>query len=160
MYELALGLGRPEIPTRIRLADGLLAAGQRVRAGTQYRIAVERRPSSAEARDALGRFHFEVSEYDAAVRELEESVRLEPDKALYWNNLGAAFRMAGRPDDSLRATEEAVRLDPRAPEPYYNRGLTLESLGRTEEARRQYLLALELDPLYAPAQAALVRSSG
>ena len=82
--------------------------------------------------------------------ELEESVRLEPGEALYWNNLGAAFRMAGRPDDSLGAIDEAVRLDPRAPEPYYNRGLTLESLGRTEEARRQYLLALELDPLNDP----------
>ncbi len=159
LFERALRLGRPELPTRIRIADGLLAADQPIRARTQYRIAVENRPSSAEARDALGRCLAATGEPEQATRQLEEAVRLEPGNALYWNNLGAAFRMAGHYEESLRAVDEAARLDPRAPEPYYNRGLTLDALDRTSEARRQYLLALELDPLHAPARAALSRSS-
>ncbi|HYW69089.1 MAG TPA: tetratricopeptide repeat protein, partial [bacterium] len=158
-FERALLLGRPEIPTRIRLADGLAAAGQTIRARMQYQLAVSRRPSSAEARDALGRFYLATGEFERGVLELEEAVGLEPGEALYWNNLGAGLRMAGRPEDSLPAIEEAVRLDPLAPEPYYNRGLTLKALGRTEEARRQFLLALELDPQYKPAVTALLSSS-
>ena len=159
LFDRALKLGRPELPTRIRVADGLLAANQPIRARTQDRIAVEHHPASAEARDALGRCLAATGEPEQATWELEEAVRLEPDNALYWNNLGAALRMAGRHEESLPAIDEAVRLDPTAPEPYYNRGLTLDALGRTSEARRQYLLALELDPGHGPARSALDRAS-
>ena len=156
-FERALALGRPDVPTRLRLADALSAQGREPEALAQYEAAVAARPSSAEARDALGRFCAETGRLDRAVSELEEATRLEPDEPLYWNNLGAALRLAGRPEAALQAVDEAARLDPRAPEPYYNRGLTLEALGRTEEARRQYLLALELDPASVPARAALSR---
>ena len=83
------------------------------------------------------------------------AVELDDDESIYWNNLGAALRMAGRHEESLRAIDEAARLSPRAVEPYYNRGLTLEALGRTNEARRQFLLALEISPGHTPARAAL-----
>jgi len=157
-FEHALMLGRPDVPARLRLADALLATGRAPEARAQYETTVSRRPSSAEARDALGRFHAAVREADPAVRQFEEAVRLAPGSAVYWNNLGAAYRMAGRPEESLRAIDEAARLNPRAAEPYYNRGLTLDALGRTSEARRQYLLALEINPGLAPARAALDRN--
>jgi len=158
-FERALALGKPDVPARLRLADALLAAGRRGEARTELENAVTHRPSSAEARDAFGRFLAATGNADDAVDELRRAVELDCEESIYWNNLGAAYRMAGRHEESLGAIDEATRLDPRASEPYYNRGLTLEATGRTNEARRQYLLALELDPMNLPARSALDRSS-
>jgi 4-hydroxybenzoate polyprenyltransferase/Tfp pilus assembly protein PilF len=158
-FERALVLGRPDVPTRLRLADAFLATGRKDEALTELEAAVARRPSSPDAHDALGRFLAAAGDADGAVAELRRAVGLDDDGSVYWNNLGAAYRMAGRHEESLRAIDEAVRLSPRATEPYYNRGLTLDALGRTNEARRQYLLALELDPMNLPARSALDRSS-
>ena len=157
-FERALVLGRPDVPARLRLADALLATGRTREARAQCQTAVTRRPSSAEAHDALGRFLAAAGNADGAVEELLRAVELDDEESLYWNNLGAAYRMAGRHEESLRAIDEASRLNPRASEPYYNRGLTLEATGRTNEARRQYLLALELDPMNLPARSALGRA--
>jgi 4-hydroxybenzoate polyprenyltransferase/Flp pilus assembly protein TadD len=158
-FERALVLGRPDIPTRLRLADALLATGRRDEAGTELEVAVARRPSSPDAHDALGRFLAATGNAEGAVAELRRAVELDGEEPVYWNNLGAVYRMAGRHEESLGAIDEATRLNPHAPEPYYNRGLTLEATGRTNEARRQYLLALELDPMNLPARSALNRSS-
>lgn len=154
-FESALRLGQPEIPTRLRLGEALEATGRTDDARAQYETAVERRPSSGDAHDAYGRFLSAAGEAARAVEEFSEAIEIEPDEAVYWNNLGAAERDLKRFDESLAALDEATRLAPRMLDPYFNRGALYLEVGRTNEARRQFLLALEIDPGFVPAREAL-----
>lgn len=156
-FENGLRLGQPDVPTRLRLAEALEASGRRDEARAQYDLAVERRPSSADAHDAYGRFLSVTGEPDRAVEEFAEAVEIEPAESVYWNNLGTAYRDLSRFDEALAALDEATRLAPRMLDPYYNRGALFLQAGRTNEARRQFLLALEIDPTFSPARDALER---
>jgi len=153
----ALRLGQPDVPARIRLADALDRLGRKADARDQYRTTVARKPDSAQARDALARFHHLAGDLDDAVREFREAVRLDPGEPVFWNNLGTAHRSRREFPAALEALETATRLAPRMVDPGYNRGQVYEALGSEEEARRQYLLALELDPSFSPARQALGR---
>jgi len=98
-FERALVLGRPDVPARLRLADAFLATGRRNEARTELETAVARRPSSPDAHDALGRFLAATGNADGAVAELRQAVELDDEESVYWNNLGAAYRMAGRHEE-------------------------------------------------------------
>jgi 4-hydroxybenzoate polyprenyltransferase/Tfp pilus assembly protein PilF len=153
----ALRLGQHDVPTRLRLAEALEGAGRTEEARRQYETAVERRPSSADAHDAYGRFLSVNGRPDEAVEEFSQAVEIESTESVYWNNLGAAYRDLGQFDRALAALDEATRLAPRMLDPYFNRGALYLQTGRTNEARRQFLLALEIDPSFAPAREALER---
>ena len=154
-FACALRLGQPDVPARIRLADALGRMGRSEEAGIQYETAVARRPSSGEARDALGRFYHLRGDLHDAVAQFTEAVRLAPQEPAFWNNLGTAYRSQRDYPAALGALATATRLAPRMVDPYYNRGQIYDDLGRKEEARREYLLALEIDPSFEPARVAL-----
>ncbi len=154
-FSRALRAGQPEIPARLRLGEAFIAMGRMEEARAELGMAVDRRPSSAEAHDALGKFYNMSREPDLAAHEFTQATELDPDEPVFWNNLGVAEREAGRFEESLAALNTAGELAPRMIDPYYNRGQLFERLGRSDEARRQYLLALEINPSFAPARAAL-----
>ncbi len=157
-FTRALALGQPEIPTGIRLADAYVASGRMRSAGSELEDILRRHPSSAQAHDSYGKFLNASGRYGAAALQFRKAIELEPDVAVFWNNLGVALRLKRDYDGSLEALDEATRLAPRSPDPYYNRGELARAVGREDEARRQYLLALELDPDFVPARAALDRA--
>ncbi len=154
-FTRALRAGQPDVPARMRMAEALLVMGKVEEAHAEFSTTVERRPSSPEAHDALGKFYNVVRQPALAAEQFAEATRLDPDEPVFWNNLGVAHREAGRFLESLSALDTATELAPRMIDPYFNRGQALERMGRGEEARRQYMLALELDPSFGPARAAL-----
>ena len=151
----ALRVGEPDVPTRIRLADALSVEGDVDGARSHYETAVRRRPSSAEAWDALGRFYHSMGRTEGALDPLRRAVALDPGEATYWNNLAVALRDLGRTEEALAALDRALSLDARLADAYYNRGVIYAALGHPGKARGQYLLALEIDPGFAPARQAL-----
>ncbi|MCD4689847.1 UbiA family prenyltransferase [bacterium] len=154
-FSHALRAGQPDIPARLRLGEAFLAVGRMDEARAELRTAADRRPSSAQAHDALGKFYNVSREPNLAAEQFARAVELAPNEPVFWNNLGVAEREAGRFEQSLTALDNAGKLAPRMVDPYYNRGQVLERLGRDDAARREYLLALEIDPSFTPARAAL-----
>ena len=47
-----------------------------------------------------------------AVSLAEQAVRLRPDRKIYWNTLGAAYRQSGQPGPAVAAIERSLRLGP------------------------------------------------
>ena len=83
---------------------------------------------------------------------LEDASRLEPDNAMVWTNLAAAylgklpFATPEMQDKAIEAFRSALRLDPRAPHVNYNLGLIYLERQDVEQAALYFYAALETDP--------------
>jgi len=100
------------------------------------RRAVAIDPDLSEGRVALGQTYALRYDYAAAVSELREAVRLEPDNALAWDLLSWALGYEQPPDalEAEKAAQEAVRLQPNSAAPQYHLGRALLFQARYPEA--------------------------
>jgi tetratricopeptide (TPR) repeat protein len=73
-------------------------------------------PQYPSALATLMRFYADNPNPDPIVRLCETAVRLSPNDAHYWADLGAAYDWAGRPNDALHAFERARDLFPNSPD--------------------------------------------
>jgi len=82
----------------------------------------------------------------AALREYQEAVRLNPQRAVYHYNLATTLYRLSRPAEALPAAQAAVALD-RTDADYHNRlNQILYSLGRFSEALAAIQEAIRLEP--------------
>jgi len=94
------------------------------------------------AKDNLGDFEGAIADYD-------EAIRLDPEYAGAYNNRGLAKYDLGDLEGALADYDEAIRLDPEYALAYYNRGLAKFNLSDFEGALADYDEAIRLDPEYA-----------
>ena len=76
-----------------------------------------REPSPAQARPRLPRLHNSAGpqvqgELDQAIAEYHEAIRLNPDRASAYNNIGLVLRSQGKPRRAAAEFREAIRLQP------------------------------------------------
>ena len=74
----------------------------------------------------------------------DEAIRLNPQNAKAYNNLGVLHHEGRNYQWAIEDFDEAIRLDPEYAKAYNNRGLTYQSLGKVEEAERDFQKAKEL----------------
>jgi tetratricopeptide (TPR) repeat protein len=72
-------------------------------------------PQYPSALATLMRFYADNPNPEPIVSLCETAVRLSPNDAQYWADLGAAYDWAGRPNDALQAFERARDLFPNSP---------------------------------------------
>ncbi len=90
-------------------------------------------------------------QYDRAIAEFRAAIAIEPQYALAYNQLGYAYRAAGRLSAAEDAFAQYVRLVPDDPNPYDSYAELLLLLGRFDESIAQYRKALRLDAHFAGA---------
>jgi protein O-mannosyl-transferase len=78
----------------------------------------------------------------------EHTVRVDPDNARAYSNLGVVLAGRNRMTEAIRAYEEALRLHPGVPQTLYNLGFALESTGQADAAATRYAEAIRLAPDY------------
>ncbi|NEP44328.1 MAG: tetratricopeptide repeat protein, partial [Okeania sp. SIO2H7] len=67
----------------------------------------------AKIYNALGFAYFAKEQYDIAIRQYKEAVKLAPDYAIAYNNLGHAYEKKKLTAQALEAYEEALKLEPK-----------------------------------------------
>jgi hypothetical protein len=123
----------------------------------QYREAVRRVPTYAEAHNNLGLALAQQDRFVEAVEHYREALRLRPDYTGVHTNLGMALAKQGRTEEALQYFVDAVALRPSSAEAHNNLGLILVRAGRTEKAEAQFREALRLQPDLRDAQSNLER---
>jgi tetratricopeptide (TPR) repeat protein len=94
-----------------------------------------------------GVIHFANGDYEAALRDFAEAVRLQPTLGIAYANIGYTYAAQQRWPDALEPLNRGIELGVEEPhKAYYNRGIANEEAGRVAEAYRDYLKAAELAP--------------
>ena len=92
----------------------------------------------------------EKEEYDKAIADFDEAIRLDPKDAEAYNDRGEAWYAKDDLDKAIADYDEAIRLDPDFAEAYRNRGLLLRRDGEYDKAIADFNEAIRLDPKDAP----------
>jgi len=123
-------------------------------------------PQSPDERYRVAVLHAGQGMVAEAVKELEELVKVAPDHAVAYNDLGVLYYRLGDPGRSLSAHEQAVRLEPRNPTFRKNlANLYYSALGRTDDAIRYFTEVLrdypqDVEVLLALGQISAVNNLG
>ena len=92
-----------------------------------------------------------LGDFDSAIRDYDEAIRLNPRAADAFNNRGNAFRTRDEQDRALRDYDEAIRLDPHYAHAFNNRGIIALELGDARKAVLDFDHAIVEDGQYANA---------
>ena len=77
---------------------------------------------------------YKLEDYEGAVRNFDEAIKLIPDNPLYYSNLGNAYFQMGEKQKGIENYDKAIKLDPGSAEKYYSwRGFQLYSQEDNEE---------------------------
>jgi tetratricopeptide (TPR) repeat protein len=105
--------------------------------------------SKAEAAFNRGNVFYKKKDYDKAISDFTEAIRLDPNYAQSYNNRGIAYAGNKEYDKAISDFTEAIRLNPNYAESYFNRGNAYDE--EYDKAISDYNKAIRLDPRYAKA---------
>ena len=95
--------------------------------------------------------YLELGQTKEAIDRFEAAVRLKPDSADGYFNLGTALMRAGRLDEAIDRYRDALRIRPDSAAAHNNLGNALDEQGRLDEALAHYRETLRLQPEHAGA---------
>ena len=126
-----------------------------------YKKSIEFFPT-AEAHTFLGWTYSFKGDYEAAVRECQIAIEVDPDFGNPYNDIGAYLIELRRYEEAipwLKKAMEAKRYEPRH-YPHTNLARVYVKQGKPHDAIRELKRALELEPQYKPAAVELHRLLG
>lgn len=89
--------------------------------------------------------------FDEAETCFRQAVKLKPDYAIAYGNLGLALHDQGKLDEAEANLHKALKLNPDFAEAHNNLGMTFHSSGRPDEAEACFRQAIKLNPDYTKA---------
>jgi tetratricopeptide (TPR) repeat protein len=90
-------------------------------------------------------------DYDRAIQDFNEAIRLQPNRADVFNNRGMAFDYKGDYDQAIQDYNEAIRLKADYADAFNNRGLVYAEKGDSDKGIQDFDQAVRLRPAYAEA---------
>jgi tetratricopeptide (TPR) repeat protein len=109
-------------------------------------VGVEREPKDALSFHNRGETYDRKGDYDRAIADFTEAIRLDPNFALAYRSRGAAYHAKGDYDRAVADSTEAIRLNPGDAVDYRNRGRAYHSKGDYDRAVADFTEAIRLDP--------------
>jgi tetratricopeptide (TPR) repeat protein len=90
-------------------------------------------------------------DYDRAIADYNQALRIDPQNAWAYNNRGIAWRNKGDYDRAIADYNQALRIDPQNAWAYNNRGIARRNKGDYDRAIADSNQALTINPQYAGA---------
>ena len=119
------------------------------------RLATTRHPNYADLHHYAARVLERAGEWDKALREDDEALRINPAYTQAWIHAGSVLSRMKRFDAAEDRYEHALRHGADYPDVHYQLGQVRRHRGNREGARRSFRRALELNERYTAAKEAL-----
>jgi len=137
----------PESRAQYQQALAALKAGRYPEAERLLLAVTRREPRLSGPQANLGILYGRTGRPAQALDALREAIRLNPDRAAYYNELGVISRREGKFDDARRYYEKALALEPNYAYAHLNAGILYDLyLQDTEKAMQHYQRYKELAP--------------
>jgi tetratricopeptide (TPR) repeat protein len=95
-----------------------------------------------------GRAYYIKHDYDLAIQEYTQAIRVKPDFADAFNNRGAAYHTKGDYDRAIQDYSQAIHLNPGFGDALHKRGFAYYKKGDFERALQDYNEAIRLHPAF------------
>jgi tetratricopeptide (TPR) repeat protein len=102
--------------------------------------------NTAEAYLMRGDSYSEIKDYDHAIADYNQAIRLKPDYAEAYNNRGYAYYWKNEGAKAIADYSRALELRPHYAYAYNNRGAAYMASGHPDQAINDFAHALELQP--------------
>ena len=132
--EMCNSLDRTSLEPRIDGCTAFIDSGQ----GTTAALAV--------AHNNRGNAYATKGDYDRAIQDFDESIKLNPMHAKPFNNRGVAYSRKGEYDLAIESLDEAIKLNPNYGGAFANRAGIYLKKNEYDRAARDYDEAIRLEP--------------
>jgi tetratricopeptide (TPR) repeat protein len=89
-------------------------------------------------------------DFDHAIADLTEAIRLDPDAVVAYQDRAASYRNTGKFDRAIDDLDQAARLDPNDARTFMSRGIIYFKVGAVARAILDFDTSLKIDPKFAP----------
>ncbi len=134
----------PNATHHLSLAHLLAEQGSLTFALTHLDEAIHLDPTSTAAFVARAHLHSYLGEWEAALADWSQAIRLEPSPAFYYNR-GLAYYWADRYNEAIADWDRSLEMDPQQPNTLYSRGNALYELGELKAALDDYDRAFRIE---------------
>ena len=144
-------------------ALALHQSGRIAEAEAIYRQVLEQQPDHPGALHLLGVVRQQQGDYAAALELIGRAIAINPRKAVYRNNYGAALQSLGRHEEAAESFQRALTISPNYADALANLGMAQASLGEDSAAETSFRRALVCQAWHRDAVtrlAALLRRQG
>ena len=112
-------------------------------------------PSDKRARMFAGEWLYNQQQYEQSERVLEAALKIDPNYAAAWNDLGYAYIAQAKVDDAVAALKKYVALMPGEPNPHDSLAEISRMAGRYQDALTEYRESLSIQPKFVVSQVGL-----
>jgi len=129
----------------------LFTQGQLQQALSESSQLLERFPNSVVLYNIAGACNAGLMQFDAAIRSYKMALKINPDYADAYSNMGNALKDKGDLEAAIQSYKQALKIKPDYAQAYNNMGNALKDKGDLEAAIQSYKQALKIKPDYAQA---------
>jgi tetratricopeptide (TPR) repeat protein len=144
-YEKAIKNGNHDPQVVYNLAHAYGKLGKTQEATKLYEQYAARHPNR-DVLNVLAEFYMQEKLYDKAISAYRRLLKLDPDKASVYANLGHAYALKGDADRAIESYRLSLKHDAEDDVVYVNLGMAYEKKGMFTEALNAYKTAYELNP--------------
>jgi tetratricopeptide (TPR) repeat protein len=114
-------------------------------------VLTEQYPKAFIVWNILGLATSQIGMLDEAIRAYNQAIKLKPDYADAYINMGVILKAQGKLAQAIEAYKKSITIDPNYVEAFINMGNALQDQGKLDKAIEAYNKAILLKPDYADA---------
>lgn len=147
-YSQAVKIDPANYPVRFKLGDAFMRKNKISPAIEQYKYIAEhaKNKDKHSALLALGDAHLKIKKFADAVRYYKEVIKYQPQSAIPYANLAAAYAGIGNNQEELDNLKKAAALSPGELVIRFNLGVAYEKMKLDAEATKEYEAVLKITP--------------
>jgi len=146
-------MNNKEIPSeKIDSVIHLYSIGKVKKAIDEINLLLDDFPENPILLNIQGACYAGLFQFDSAIESYEAALKIKPDFADSYYNLGNIYRTLNQPEKSILNYERAVEILPNYFEAIFNLGVSLEDIGRFDDAAERYEEAIVANPNFIEAR--------